>query len=59
MTCQLISDPETLERCKFGVVLSYIVACANANYVPPGFTDLKSYILKRLDMQKVYKYKYT
>lgn len=56
MTYQLISDPETLERCKFGVVLSYIGACANANYVPPGFIDLKSNILKRLDMQKVYKY---
>jgi len=38
---------------KFGVLLSYIAACANANYVPPGFEELKPLILTRLNMQKV------
>lgn len=54
MTCQLTIDHTTLENCKFGVVMSYIVACANANYIPPGFIELKSNILKRLSVQKVF-----
>jgi len=53
MTNKLTSQPDILENVKFGVLLSYIAACANANYVPPGFEELKPLILSRLNMQKV------
>lgn len=53
MTDQISSNLEILENSKFGVLLSYIAACANANYIPPGFIELKPHILKRLNMQKV------
>lgn len=55
MTCLLIDDHMLLNISKFGVLLSYIAACANANYIPPGFNELKPLILKRLDTQKVIK----
>lgn len=49
----LNNDNEMLAESRFGTLLSYIAACANANYVPPGFIELKSQILKRLNVQKV------
>lgn len=49
----LNNDNEMLAKSRFGTLLSFIAACANANYVPPGFIELKSQILKRLDVQKV------
>ncbi|VVC33957.1 Hypothetical protein CINCED_3A003898 [Cinara cedri] len=51
MTCQL-TDHTTLENYKFSVLMSYIVACANANYIPPRFIELKPNILKILSVQK-------
>lgn len=54
MTFQLIDNPEILEKCTFGIVLSYIGACANANYVPPGFIEIKRDIFKRIDFEKVF-----
>lgn len=53
MTDKLTSDITILENAKFGVLLAYIASCANANYIPPGFSTLKPHILKRLDVQKV------
>lgn len=53
MTNKLTSKHDILENIKFGVLLSYIAACANANYVPPGFEELKPLILTRLNIQKV------
>ncbi|XP_022174077.1 uncharacterized protein LOC111036376 [Myzus persicae] len=52
MTNKLTSQHNILENVKFGVLLSYIAACANANYVPPGFDELKPLILTRLNVQK-------
>ncbi|XP_025191061.1 uncharacterized protein LOC112591452 [Melanaphis sacchari] len=52
MTNKLTSKQDILENIKFGVLLSYIAACANANYVPPGFDELKPLILTRLNVQK-------
>lgn len=48
MTYLLANDHKLLDKSKFGVLLSYIGACANANYVPRGFIELKPLILKRL-----------
>lgn len=53
MTNKLTSQPDILENVKFGVLLSYIAACANANYIPIGFEELKPLILSRLNKQKV------
>lgn len=53
VTKLLNNDNDILTKSKFGTLLSYIAACANANYVPPGFIELKSQILKRLNVQKV------
>jgi len=53
MTNKLTSKHDILENIKFGVLLSYIAACANANYVPSGFEELKPLILTRLNIQKV------
>ncbi|CAH1732231.1 unnamed protein product [Aphis gossypii] len=52
MTNKLTSRHDILENIKFGVLLSYIAACANANYTPPGFDELKPLILTRLNIQK-------
>jgi len=54
MTIKLSSNHDILENSKFGVLLSYIAACANANYIPPGFEELKPLILARLNLQKVF-----
>jgi len=54
MTNKLTSRHGILENMKFGVLLSYIAACANANYTPPGFDELKPLILTRLNIQKVF-----
>jgi len=53
MTNKLTSNHDILENIKFGVLLSYIASCANANYVPRGFEELKPLILRRLNVQKV------
>jgi len=53
MTDKLVNDTEMIEKTKFGVLLSYIAACANANYIPSGFIALKPYILNRFKIQKV------
>jgi len=53
MTNLLVNDTEMLEKTKFGILLAYIAACANANYIPPGFIELKPYILNRFNIQKV------
>ncbi|XP_050439340.1 uncharacterized protein LOC126844902 isoform X2 [Adelges cooleyi] len=52
LTNLLISEPESLNNCKFGTLFSYIGSCSIANYIPPGFHVLKPFILKRLIMQK-------
>lgn len=53
MTNLLVIDSELLQKTKFGVLLSYIAACANGNYIPAGFVQLKSQILNRFYVQKV------
>lgn len=53
MTVQLTKDYSILEQSRFSNLLSYIAGCANANYIPPGFIELKPYILERLNIQKV------
>lgn len=53
MSNKLTSEHDIFEDIKFGVLLAYIAACANANYVPPGFEELKPLILTRLNIQKV------
>jgi len=53
MTSLLVNNNEILEKTKFGILLSYIAACANANYIPRGFMEIKPQILNRFNIQKV------